>query len=367
MWKEVIKMAKPKYLMIKNDLQEKIMKDIYPVDSKIPSEMELTEKYDVSRHTVRQALSKLVTEGYLRTVQGSGNYVSDQYLKSSNHTIGIITSYLSNYIFPTIFRGIEKELNADDYSLMIASTQNNVEKEQEILENMLEHDLAGLIVEPTKSNLINPNINYYLDIVRKKTPILMLHARYEELDIPYIAMDDFEAGKMATQHLIDLSYKKIAIITKTDDLQGKNRFKGYIAALQNEKMTYQKNHVILYDTETKDDLPLLIHEMLTDENSPNAVVCYNDLIAMILIEEIKKLGLKVPEDIAIVSHDDSFLSTSVSGMSLTSIEHPKEKMGKEAAKWLIHKIENPQSVEKSIIYPPHLIIRESTQKNTLNK
>lgn len=362
MWKEVIEMDKPKYLMIKNDLQEKIMKEIYPVDSKIPSEMELTEQYDVSRHTIRQALSKLVVEGYLRTIQGSGNYVSDDYLKNSSHTIGIVTSYLSNYIFPSIIRGIEKELNAYNYSLMIASTQNNVENEQEILENMLERDLAGLIVEPTKSNLINSNINYYLDIVHKDMPILMLHARYEELDIPYIAMDDFEAGKMATQHLIDLSHKKIAIITKTDDLQGKNRFKGYIAALKNEKMTYQKNHVILYDTERKKELPAFIHKMLSDENPPNAVVCYNDEVAMILIEEIKKIGLKVPEDIAIVSHDDSFLSSSVSGMNLTSIEHPKERMGKEAAKWLIHQIENPQSVQKSIIYPPHLIIRESTQK-----
>lgn len=361
-------MNKPKYLIIKNDLKEKIINKVYPVDSKIPSEMNLSDQYDVSRHTIRLAISQLVNEGYLFKVQGSGNFVSDQYLKdanktnNSNNTIGIITTYLSDYIFPSIIRGIEKELKIHNYSLMIASTQNNVENERDSLENMLQNDVAGLIVEPTKSNQINPNMNYYLDILQDNIPILMLHASYEDLSIPYIGMDDIGAGEMATQHLIDLGHKRIAIIAKTDDMQGKNRFKGYLKALNKKNMTYQHNNVLLFDTESRKDIRQSIHKILISDEPPTAFVCYNDEIAMEVVKEVEHLGLKVPHDISIVSHDDSFLSTSISGINLTSIEHPKEAMGKEAAKWLINRIENPDIINKPIIYPPKLIVRDSTKK-----
>lgn len=358
-------MDKPKYLFIKDDLKDKILKEVYLVDSKIPSEIDLREKYKVSRHTIRQAISELVNEGYLIKVHGSGTFVSDEYLDKNNskkNMIGIITTYLSDYIFPSIIRGIERELSKHNYSLMLASTHNNVKNERDSLENMFKNEVAGLIIEPTKSNMINPNLNYYLSLIDNNTPLLMLHANYEELDIPFIGMDDIGAGEVATSHLIELGHKKIAIITKTDDVQGKNRFKGYINALRQAKISYQNDHIILYDTEQKESLSNLIHELLINDSPPTAIVCYNDQIAMEVIGKAKQLGLNVPDDLSIVSHDNSFLSTPTTGLNLTTIEHPKEKMGSEAAKWIINVIENKDFDKKPKIFPPNLIIRESTKE-----
>src|SRR5699024_3846758 len=247
------------------------------------------------------------------------------------------------------------------YSLKLASTQNNVESEREKLEKMLEHEVDCLIIEPKKSNLLNSNLNYYLDILEEGIPILMLHASYEELNTPFITMDDEGAGRIATNHLLDLGHEKIAIITKSDDSQGKDRLKGYINALRTAGMSYENDHVIFFDTENRHEISEKINNLVNSDNPPTGIICYNDQIAINAIQQIQSLGLKIPEDISLVSHDDSFLSTSFPGVDLTTIEHPKEEMGKQAAQWIINSIEDPEFNRKPIVFPSEMIIRNSTK------
>ncbi|MCC5895725.1 MAG: GntR family transcriptional regulator [Alkalibacterium sp.] len=354
----------PKYIIIKKNLQLKIENQDYSLGTKIPSEAELRQEYDVSRHTIRQAISELVNDGYLVKQQGSGTFVSDYYktrqIGNGKKTIGVITTYLSDYIFPSIIRGIEEELSKHDYSLMLSSTRNNVENEKRSLESMMAQNVDGLIVEPTKSNLMNPNLNYYLSLSEKPTPLIMLNASYEELDLPFVALDDVKAGKMATEHLIDLGHTDIGIITKSDDLQGKNRLKGYLKALYDAKLTFSNEFIMRYDTEAKNDLPSLIRIMLESGQLPTAFVCYNDEIAVMLIKELNDKGISCPDDISVVSHDNSFYSTTLPSVKLTSIEHPKEKLGIQAARSIVQAVENREPIT-SYIFDPELIIRESTK------
>lgn len=355
----------PKYLNIKNDIQGKIEKLDYTLGSKIPSEAELRQQYNVSRHTIRQAISELVNEGYLIKQQGSGTFVSDHYknqqVRNGKKTIGVITTYLSDYIFPSIIRGIEEELSKHDYSLMLSSTRNNVENEKRSLESMIDQNVDGLIVEPTKSNLMNPNLNYYLNLTEKQTPLIMLNASYEELDMPVVALNDEAAGKMATEHLIDLGHTNIGIIAKSDDLQGKKRFRGYLQALYDAKLSFSNEFILRYDTEAKENIPQLIHNMLEYGNLPSAFVCYNDEIAITLIKEIHHRGLKVPDDISVVSHDDSFYSTTLPTVKLTTIEHPKEELGRQAARAIVNAVEKGTKIT-SKIFEPRLILRNSTSE-----
>lgn len=353
----------PKYLLIKNNIQEKIINNDYVLGSKIPSEAELRKQYNVSRHTIRLAIAKLVNEGYLVKQQGSGTFVSDYYKSNNKYTtkktIGVITTYLSDYIFPSIIRGIEEELSKHDYSLMLSSTRNNVYNERGSLESMIEQNVDGLIIEPTKSNLMNPNLNYYLELTEKSTPLMMLNASYEELDLPFVALDDIQAGRMATDHLIDLGHTNIGIITKSDDLQGKNRLKGYLKALYDAKLTFSNEFILRYDTEMKEILPDLMKEMLEGENLPTAFVCYNDEVAIMLIKEIQDVGKDCPADFSVVSHDDSFYATMLPSVKLTSIKHPKEELGRQAAKAIVDYVEHGIPL-KTLIFEPELIERTST-------
>lgn len=354
----------PKYLIIKKDIQMKIEKNDFTLGAKIPSEAELRAQYDVSRHTIRQAISELVNQGYLIKQQGSGTFVSDYYKNQENgngkKTIGVITTYLSDYIFPSIIRGIEEELSKHDYSLMLSSTRNNVENERRSLESMMDQNVDGLIVEPTKSNLMNPNLNYYLSLTEKPTPLIMLNASYEELDLPVVALNDEKAGKIATEHLIELGHTNIGIITKSDDLQGKNRLKGYLKALYDAKLTFSNEFIMRYDTEAKSDLSSLIRIMLENDHLPTAFVCYNDEIAVMLIKEMNEIGKTCPGDISVVSHDDSFYSTTLPSVKLTSVEHPKEELGRRAAQRIVKAVEKGERID-SFIFDPRLIVRESTK------
>lgn len=358
-------MSKPKYLLIKSEIKNNILEGIYSIGSKIPSESEFQKTYDVSRHTIRLAFSELVNEGYLMKKQGSGTYVHDGYLndnKKSNKTIAVITTYVSDYIFPSIIRGIEDELSQEQYSLMLSSTHNNVDKEKISLERMLHQNVDGIIIEPTKSNLLNPNLNYYLKIIQKKIPLLMLHAKYDELDVPAITMDDCKAGKIAADHLIDLGHERIAIITKSDDHQGKKRLKGYVNALNERDLSFESQHIMTYETETIDELPDRIQKVIGGPSSPTAFVCYNDQIAVLLIKKLLVMGKKVPDDISVVSIDNSYLSTTLPSIQLTSVNHPKEEMGKAAARWILEAIENKSFDKSPIIFDPELVIGNSTKE-----
>lgn len=359
-------MSKPKYVIVKNKLKESILTNKYGVKEKIPSESELATMFSVSVHTVRRAVNQLVNEGYLRKIQGSGTYVSDDYLNltkspNGNKTIGLVTTYLSEYIFPSIIRGIEKVLSEHNYSLLLSSTHNNVKNERDSLEKMLSQDIDGLIIEPTKSSLVNPNLDYYLEIMQSKKPLLMLHAGYDELSMPVIKMDDEEAGKILTEHLIELGHDRIAMISKTDDKQGKERLKGYLTAMNMHNLSFDKDYIITFETETENQVYDKIEEIFQYENEPTAFICYNDQIAIKLIHIIQNNGKKVPLDYSVVSHDDSYLSSTIPSIHLTSVIHPKEEMGEAAAKWIIDAVEKKFSPSDSIVFHPKLKIGNSTR------
>src|SRR5690606_31125472 len=104
-----------------------------------------------------------------------------------------------------------------------------------------------LIIEPTKSNLYNPNIAYYLTFKEQDVPFIMINAYYEELEVPYLRIDDVQSSYLATRELIAKGHTQIGLIAKMDDQQGKYRIKGYSKALAVAKFRFQSEHVLSYN------------------------------------------------------------------------------------------------------------------------
>lgn len=351
---------KPKYERVADDLRKKIIDKEYLVNEIIPSEANLQGIFEVSRHTVRQAIGILVNEGYLRTEQGSGTYVSvpEKMEKTPNKTIGVIVTYLSDYIFPAIIRGIEQELRDKGYSLLLGSTNNDHQQERDCLKRMMEQGVEGLIVEPTKSNQFNPNLAYYVEIKEKGIPVLMINAFYEEIDVQHICVDDIKSGYLATNYLIKKNHKKIVSLNKIDDLQGKYRMKGFIKAATEAKLKLDSTDLITYTTETKSDRIENLAQYLIENPEVTGVVCYNDEVATLLINKLMARGIRVPQDVSIIGNDDSFLSRS-GKVGLTTLTHPKEKMGEMAASYLITAIEEGQ--DPNYYFEPTMIERDSVR------
>jgi GntR family transcriptional regulator of arabinose operon len=358
-----------KYNMVKEKITGWITSGKVKPGEKIYSENELVKMFGVSRHTIRQAVGDLVHEGWLYREQGAGTFCSlpkkqvEQQSPTDNtngKNIGVITTYISDYIFPSIIRGIESYLTTHGYTLTLACTDNDVEKEKQCLQAMLTRNIDGLIVEPTKSSNYNPNIQYYLELEQHNIPYLMINAFYSQLVPPHIIMNDELGGFMATEHLINLGHRKIVGLFKTDDLQGVNRMQGFIRAFREHEITFFPDMVITYSTEDKDQKVLnQLKRFFTSDTRPTAIVCYNDQLAISVLNILRDLEINVPEDVSIVGYDDSFLADATE-VKLTSIKHPKMDMGIEAAKWIVDTVEGNNSNSQSIVYKPELVIRNST-------
>lgn len=363
----------PKYRQLKAEILTWLTSGKWKVHDKLPSENELAAQFGFSRQTVRQTLGELEQEGWLYRQQGKGTFAAPRGIpgEADRRMAGMLTTHISDYIFPHIVRGAESELRSRGYSLLLASTENRKNAERENLLQLLEQPLAGLIVEPTKSAEGNPNLDLYLSAQMKRIPLLMIHARYPELTCPVLRMDDEAGGRMAAAHLIGLGHKRIAGFFKTDDLQGTGRLRGFLEAHEQLGLAVDPERVVSYRTEEKPDMPKQrLLDMLRSGEPPTAIVCYNDELAIAIMEAIRLAGRSVPEDVSLVSFDDSLLATATE-VKLTSIAHPKADMGVLAARWLAGMIAGeadtvlPETVKRQgseVVFQPELVLRQSTKK-----
>ncbi|TDF93301.1 GntR family transcriptional regulator [Paenibacillus piri] len=357
----------PKYMQLKHEILSWFHSGRLKPDDQMPTEHEIAELFHMSRQTVRQTFGELEKDGWLQRIQGKGTFVSspDSRKVKPAQTIGIVTTYISDYIFPHIVRGAEAVLRNRGYRMLLSSTDNDKTKEWESLQMMMSQPISGLIIEPTKSAEGNPNLSCYLALDYEKVPYLMINERYAEMSCPYIKVNDEAGGYKATEHLIEWGHRKIAGFFKMDDLQGVNRLKGFIKAHHEKRVPLLPQAVVHYTTEEKRTKPYeLALSMLTGkpEARPTAFVCYNDELALLLIEAVKQAGLSVPNDISIVGFDDSSLAAAA-GVKLTTLTHPKTELGTRAAELLTDMIEGRNGSEPAgVTFEPKLVIRESTQK-----
>lgn len=332
--------GKAKYLELVNWIKEQIaQKELIP-GQKMYSENELSGMFHLSRQTVRHAIGILESEGILRRIQGSGTYINDDRLANleNKKRIAVITTYVDGYIFPRTIQGIENTLSDWGYSVQIAFTNNQSERERTVLEDIINRDeVAGIIAEATKSNLPNFNLPLFREIQRKNIPILFINSYYPNLKAPHVSLNDRAAGKAATSYLIEKGHKRIGGIFKLDDGQGAYRYEGYAQAFHEAGLQIDDSRIIWVDTEDLKHLEELKEKFVNRLRDCSAVVAYNDEVAFGVVELLKEEGIRIPEDISFVGIDNSELAV-IGDVSITSIPHPMEKLGEKAAANLIEMI-----------------------------
>lgn len=331
-----------KYMELVKWIQDQIADKRFLPGQKMCSENELKNMFGVSRQTVRHAISILENEDILVRKRGSGTYINDKRRNNleNRKSISVVTTYVDSYIFPKTIQGIENVLFEKGYSVQIAFTNNQISREKTILEDILSRDeVAGIIMETTKSGIPNPNIPLYEELQKRNIPVLFINSYYPNLSIPHISLNDRMAGRKAAGHLIDMGHRKIGGIFKLDDGQGHMRYAGYLDALQNTGIVLEDSHVVWIDTISMQNLEECRDRILNRLKGCTAAVCYNDQVAFELMEIFKTEKIKVPQDISIVSIDDSELAV-LGDIALTSIPHPTDRLGDKAAVTLIKMINN---------------------------
>ena len=352
----------PKYMEIVEWTVEQISAEVFKPNDKFLSETKLGEKFGFSRQTVRRALEVLEQQGYISRIQGSGSYVSSRkpHLPALDRehtmTVGIISTYLDNYIFPSIVRGIEGVLSSCGYAVQLASTNNSVEIEARSLQLMAERRVDGLIIVPTRSALPCANLDLYNSLIHAGTPMVFVDSFYPELSIPYVSLDDVAAGYSAAKHLISKGHRNICGIFSHINRQGHLRYLGYVRALKEHGISIQEDRIFWY---SKESLQQLLHGsgFLDQLSGCTAALCFNDHMALRFIDYLRQNGRNIPEDLSVVGIDNSEPAKIA---SLTSINHPSEELGQAAAKLLLSLINGSEG--KNVLFPPQLQIRGSVRQ-----
>lgn len=347
----------PKYQLLVDWIKEQIASGSVKRGEKLHSENQLCEMFGISRQTVRQALGLLEAEGFLERRRGSGTFIRRERRSHESRTIGVISTYTDDYIFPSIIRGIESVLMREHYAMQLSFTHNRVENELLAVRQMIAGGVDGIIVEPTKSSLPNPNIALYEEAQAAGIAVLFFNARYPSLPFPCVCLDDRAAGREATRYLIGRGHRNIAGIFLSDDQQGHLRYAGYLDALLEARLPLNAERLLWYATEDAPTLFCDVDRILGRLEDSTAVLCYNDQIAAQLSLFLNANGLHIPADISLISVDNSNIAAYCEP-PLTSIDHPKEELGRTAAENILHLIRTP-SFNANVSFPPVTEERQS--------
>ena len=186
-----------KYQNLINYIQEQISDGQLGPGEKVPSkENQLSEQFHISRQTVRKAIGTR-EDGLVQRIRGSGTYVSFDRRKNleQRNSIAVVTTYVDSYIFPRIFTGMQNTLFESGFSVQIHFTKQHAGPGESILKDLLKRDdVAGVIMEGTKSGLPNPNLDLYRHLMARKIPLLFFNTYYPELEAPHVSLNDAEAA-----------------------------------------------------------------------------------------------------------------------------------------------------------------------------
>lgn len=353
-----------KYEILKHHVLDQIINGDLVKGQKLPTESEMMAAFSVSRYTVRRAISDLENDNYVYRVQGGGSFVADWQKKRKQDkapsVIGILSTHVASYIFPAIIDGADHVISENGFSLILANTHNEPKRERIALINLMRQNLAGLIIEPTRSATSTPNIDLYEKLRDSGVPMIFINATYPNFDNVSVVSDDKAAIYEATKYLMAKGHKRIVGAFQVDDRQGVNRLDGYMRAYQEQSELLTEFTPVIYKS---DEITQVLHHMnnmlvRSADQRPTAIIAYNDQLAIQIIALAHDLGLRVPEDISVMGFDDFQLSRYLTP-SLTTMSHEKERMGQDAASLLIQRIKHRKV--QSIMYAPKIIERESVK------
>jgi LacI family transcriptional regulator len=274
---------------------------------------------------------------------------------SSNKSriIGLLVSDISNPFYAELARGMEKQAYELGYNIMFCS-EVTLKKGHDALKFLLQAGVDGIVFASSK--LKEPHIRKLLS---DGFPTVLVNRKLEGDDFDHVVCDNLKGSELMMNHLFDLGYEKIAIITGSSDLStGVERLEGYRSSCINAGIAINEDYVFEGPFDKNTGYSGARHFINLDD-PPQAIFAGNDYIAMGVFNALDEAGLRIPEDIAVVGFDNTDFAAH-SRINLTTVSQQKFAMGTLGVKILIESIELKNNDYKhKIVLDPKLIIRES--------
>ncbi|MFD1603614.1 LacI family DNA-binding transcriptional regulator [Flavobacterium artemisiae] len=334
---------------------------------------QIAKELDVSISTVSKSLRNSLEIGeetrekvqaFAKFYNYKPNNIALSLKNRKTKSIGIIIPEIVHYFFSTVINGIEQVANENGYSVVICLSDDSFDKEVLNMEMLANGSIDGFIMSLSKETQYKGDFHHITEVINQGMPVVMFDRVTNDILCDKVIIDDKAAAYEAVQSLIDNGRKKIALVTTVDYVSvGKLRTDGYEKALLDNGIPFNEDLII--KIEDVDTCEITISELL-HARAFDAVFAVNELFAVTIIKTASKMGLKVPEDLAVIAFTDGIIS-KYSTPSITTVSQSGEKMGNKAAKMLIERLEAEHDDDEeenenytTEVIETHLIKREST-------
>jgi LacI family transcriptional regulator len=300
-----------------------------------------------------RVLSAIDELGFVR------NEAARQLRAGRSRTIGLVVLDVGNPFFTDLAAGVEEAAAESGLSVVLCNSRESVIREEHYLNLLQEQRSYGILITPVSTKLTR------IDEIRKQgTPSVLVDRGASGRQRCSVSVDDVIGGHLAASHLFHLGHRRIAFVGGPMTLnQVSDRLAGARQAATDAGLT--QDRVVVIETPA-----LNVSEgrtsgtriaALPKSRRPTAIFCANDLLAFGVLQEMTRLGLSVPSDMAIVGYDDIEFAAAAA-VPLTSIRQPRAQLGTAAANLLIEEVTNPaEHTHRQVVFEPELVIRESTQ------
>lgn len=326
----------------------------------------IADALGVSTATVSLALrnSSLVADDtrekiqtYARTIGYIYNRRAASLRTSRSGIVGVLVHDIMNPFFAEILRAIEGELERSRWTFLLSNHYDNPEKQRSFLETLLQLGADGVIMSPAIGTP-ESDINFARD---NGMPVVFMARHVEEVEAPVFRGDDATGFALATEHLISLGHKRIAMVGGTDYTStGRDRYQGYQRAMQKAGLEINGEWRIP-GPRTKQAGFEAAAQFLAMAERPTAAVCYNDLAAIGFMNGLARAGLTAGEDISVTGYDD-LEEASIATPALTTVWNGQREVGRQAARALLDLLNGLDVPNGQILTQPELHIRQSTGK-----
>jgi DNA-binding LacI/PurR family transcriptional regulator len=272
--------------------------------------------------------------------------------RGQTHTLACISPNLTDYTLASVIEGAETEARQHDYFLL-SSSAKDPESFSRLVDELVGHRrVDGLIV-------INPYSDKRFEHLPSNFPMVFVGAQSHQQDVSSVCLDDEKVAYEATQHLISLGHKKIAMITgPMEEDCSLDRTEGYQRALQEAGIAFDKKLVLEGDWSASSGQNALI-TLMEKGSALTAVFAQNDRMAMGVLRAARDLKINVPSQLAVIGVDDMPLS-SYFDPPLTTMRQDMPRIGQEATRMLLDIIQKKNTDLREVKLPAQLVVRQST-------
>ena len=335
---------------------------------KIITIKDIARRLDISVATVSRALrnseeiKKETKQAVLQMAKEMNyhpNLLASSLSSKKSKVLGVVVPTINRQFWSNSISGIENIAYQKGYKVMIFQSTESYDKEVEIVETLANSMVDGILIAFSKET---NNYDHIKQIMERGIPVLLFERVCESIQSSKVVTDDYNGAKQLIQHLIDRGKKRIAYLSGPLSVAGcKERLRGYKEALLENGLMIDESLLIEIPDFTHEIAGNAIKNLWKNDQKPEALFCFADILAIGALHAAKELGIKVPQQLAIAGFGNDDTGKYVSP-SITTMAQPSFEMGQIAARMILDQILSEEDVfiYQTEIIQPQLVVREST-------